>query len=128
MNIEKEDVISVIVTLLLLGVWFITLSIYNYPLISVLILWIGMIILSIAYFYVYKKKNKDNRIFKIRFLVSAVPIYPVLIYYVYSISIGNGLAGKLRFIPFFVIFLMIILNASVVYYYDKKNDSFSPVN
>lgn len=69
MNIEKEDVISVIVTLLLLGVWFITLSIYNYPLISVLILWIGMIILSIAYFYVYKKKNKDNRIFKIRFLV-----------------------------------------------------------
>lgn len=127
MNIQKEDIISVIVTFLLLEVWYITLSIYNYPLISVLILWIGMIILSIVYFYVYKKKNRDMRIFKIRFLVSAVPIYPVLIYYVYSISIGDGLPGELRLIPFFVIFIMIILNASIVYFYDKKNDAFSPV-
>ena len=126
MNIQKEDVISVIVTLLLLGVWFITLSIYNTPLISVLILWIGMIILSIVYFYIYKKKDRDMRIFKIRFLVSALPIYPVLIYYVYSISIGGGLPDELRLIPFFVIFVMLLLNASVVYYYDKKNDSFSP--
>jgi len=120
MKIQKEDIISVIVTIILLAVWFITLLIYNYPLISVLILWIGMIILSIVYFYIYKKKNRDMRIFKIRFLVSAVPIYPVLIYYVYSISIGDGLPGELRFIPFFIIFVMLILNASVVYYYDKK--------
>lgn len=126
MNIQKEDVISVIVTLLLLSVWFITLSIYNTLLISVLILWIGMIILSIVYFYIYKKKDRDMRIFKIRFLVSALPIYPVLIYYVYSISIGGGLPGELRLIPFFVIFVMLLLNACVVYYYDKKNDSFSP--
>jgi hypothetical protein len=128
MNIQKEDIISVIATLLLLGVWFITLSIYNTPLISVLILWVGMIILSIVYFYIYKKKNRDMRIFKIRFLVSALPIYPVLIYYVYSINIGDGLPGELRLIPLFVIFVMIILNASVVYYYDKKNDGFFPVN
>jgi hypothetical protein len=85
-----------------------------------------MIILSIVYFYIYKKKDRDMRIFKIRFLVSALPIYPVLIYYVYSISIGDGLPGELRLIPLFVIFVMLLLNASVVYYYDKKNDSFSP--
>ena len=121
MNIQKEDIISVIVTLLLLGVWFITLSIYNYPLMSVLILWIGMIILSIVYFYIYKKKNRDMRIFKIRFLVSAVPIYPILAYYVYSLIVGDGLPSQLSLIPFFVIFIMLILNASVVYFFDKKS-------
>lgn len=119
MNIQKEDVISVIVTLLLLAVWFITLSIYNYPLISVLTLWIGMIILSIVYFYIYKKKNRDMKIFKIRFLVSAVLIYPVLIYYVYRLSFDNGIPGELRLLPVFIVFAMLFLNAIVVYIFDR---------
>jgi len=119
MNIHKEDVISVIVTFLLLGVWFITLSVYNYPLISVLILWIGMIILTLVYFYIYKKNNRDMKIFKIRFLVSAVPIYPVLIYYVYSISFGYGIPSELRLIPFFIVFAMLFLNTLVVYILDR---------
>ena len=119
MNIHKEDVISVIVTLLLLGIWFVTLLIYNHPLISVTILWIGMIILSIVYFFIYKKKNRDMKIFKIRFLVSAVPIYPVLIYYVYSLSIGDGLPEEMRLIPFFIVFAMLFLNYIVVYIFDR---------
>ena len=121
MDIKIEDAVSVMVTLLLLAVWYYTLIIFNYPLISVLILWIGMITLSIIYYYVYKKKKRDMKIFKIRFLVSAVPIYPVLIYYVYSLSIGKGLPKELRLLPFFVVFTMLILNAIVVYIYDKKN-------
>jgi len=103
MDIKIEDAVSVLITLLLLAVWYSTLIIFNYPLISVLILWIGMITL-----------------FKIRFLVSAVPIYPVLIYYVYSLSVGEGLPKELKLLPFFVVFTMLILNASVVYIYDKK--------
>ena len=121
MDIKIEDAVSVLITLLLLAVWYTTLIIFNYPLISVLILWIGMIILSIIYYYVYKKKKRDTKIFKIRFLVSAVPIYPVLIYYVYSLSIDKGLPRELRLLPFFVVFTMLILNASVVYIYDNKN-------
>jgi len=120
MDIKIEDAVSVLITLLLLAVWYTTLIIFNYPLISVLILWIGMIILSIIYYYVYKKKKRDTKIFKIRFLVSAVPIYPVLIYYVYSLSVGEGLPKELKLLPFFVVFTMLILNASVVYIYDKK--------
>ena len=115
MDIQNEDYISIIITLLLLAIWFFTLLIYNYPLLSVSILWIGMILLSIVYTYIYKKRNRDMKVLKIRFIVSAVPIYPILAYYVYSLSIGEGLPSELRLLPFFVVFAMLILNAIVVY-------------
>jgi hypothetical protein len=63
------------------------------------------------------------RIFKIRFLVSALPIYPVLAYYVYSLTIGNGLPQELRLLPFFVVFTMLFLNAAVVYIFDNKTSN-----
>ena len=121
MDIQKEDIISVIITLLLLAIWFFTFLMFNYPLISVSILWIGMILLTIVYTCIYKKNKRDMKILKIRYLVSAVPIYPVLIYYVYSLSVGEGLPSELRFLPFFVVFSMLALNAIVVYYFDRKN-------
>ena len=61
------------------------------------------------------------KIFKIRFLVSAVPIYPILAYYVYSLIVGDGLPGQFRLIPLFGIFVMLLLNAIVVYFFDKKS-------
>jgi hypothetical protein len=79
-----------------------------------------MILLSIVYFYIYKKKKRDMKIFKIRFIFSALPIYPILGTYVYFLIIGEELPNQLRFIPIFVVFAMLILNASVVYYYTKK--------
>jgi len=121
MNIQKQDVISVIITLLLLAIWYGTLIMFNYPLISALILWIGMIVLSIIYYYFYKKAKRNTKVFKIRFIVSAIPIYPVLIYYIYSISIGEDLPKNLILIPFIVVFAMLILNALVVFYYNSKN-------
>lgn len=120
MDIQKEDIASVIITLFLLLIWYSTLVLFNLPLVSILILWIGMIILSVVYSYVYKKKKRNMKILKIRFMVSAVPIYPVLIYYVYSLSIGEGLPSELKLIPFFVVLTMLILNASVVYIFDKR--------
>jgi len=120
MDIQIEDITSVIITLFLLEIWYITLKSFNYPLISISILWVGMIILSLVYSYVYKKKKRDMRILKIRFMVSAVPIYPILAYYVYSLIVGKGLPNELKLIPFFVIFTMLILNASVVYIFHKR--------
>ena len=120
MKIENEDKISVIITLFLLVIWYLTLQLFNYPIISVLILWVGMIVLSIVYFFIYKKKKRNMKIFKIRFLVSAVPIYPVLIYYVYSISVGEGLPSELRLLPFLIVFSMLSLNALVVYIFHRK--------
>ena len=120
MKIEKEDIVSVIITLMLLATWYLTFVLFNYPLVSVAILWTGMILLSIVYFHIYKNKNRDMKIFKIRFLVSAIPIYPILAYYVYSLSIGEGLPSEMIFLPFFVVFTMLILNATVVYIFDKR--------
>lgn len=120
MDIQKEDITSVIITLCLLLIWYLTLVILNYPLISVSILWIGMIILSIIYYIVYRKKKRDMRIFKIRFLVSAVPIYPALVFYVYMLLNGKAVSGILRLLPIGIIGTMLLLNAGVVYFYSRR--------
>ena len=120
MDIQREDIASAIITLFLILIWYLTLELFNRPLISISILWIGMIALSLIYLYVYRKKNRDMRIMRIRFMVSALPIYPVLGYYVYCLIVDGSLSGQLRFIPFFVIFAMLILNASVIYIIDKR--------
>ncbi len=120
MDVQREDIVSVIITLILLVIWYLTLKLLNYPLVSISILWTGMIILSIVYFYIYKKRNRDMKIFKIRFLVSAIPIYPILGVYVYFLINGEDLPNQFRLLPFFVIILMLILNASVVYIFSKK--------
>ena len=120
MDIEREDLASVMITLYLLLIWYLTLLLFDRPLISIFILWGGMITLSLVYYYVYRKKNRDMKIFKIRFIVSALPIYPILAFYVYSLIINNGLPIQLRFIPFFVIMSMLFLNAIVVHIFDKR--------
>jgi hypothetical protein len=120
MDIRKEDTVSVVITLCLLLIWYLTLTVFNYPLLSVLLLWIGMIVLSITYYFIYKKKNRNMKIFKIRFLVSAIPIYPALAFYVYMLIVGQQVSGILRLLPIGIIGLMLILNASVVYFYSRK--------
>jgi hypothetical protein len=121
MDIQKEDIASVIITLCLLLVWYLTLILFNYPLISISILWVGMIVLSILYYVVYRTKKRDMRIFKIRFFVSAVPIYPTLVFYVYLLLNGKQVAGGFRLLPIGIIGTMLLLNASVVYFYSQKS-------
>jgi len=120
MEIKKEDVISVIMTLCLLLVWYLTLILFNYPLISITILWAGMIILSIIYFIIYKRQKRNMRILKIRFVVSALPIYPALAFYIYILLNGKELSGIFRLLPVGIIGTMLLLNAAVVYFYSKK--------
>lgn len=120
MDIKKEDTISVVITLCLLLVWYLTLTLFNYPLISISILWAGMIVLSIIYYLIYRKKKRDMRILKIRFLVSALPIYPALAFYVYMLLNGKEVSGIFRFLPIGIIGTMLLLNASVVFYYSGR--------
>ena len=120
MDIKKEDIVSVIITLCLLLVWYLTLILFGYPLISIAILWIGMIFLSITYYFVYSKKKRDMRILKIRFFVSALPIYPALAFYVYMLLNGEEVVGVFRLLPIGIIGTMLLLNASVVYFYSRK--------
>jgi hypothetical protein len=120
MDIKKEDTISVIITLCLILVWYLTLTLFNYPLISISILWTGMIVLSIIYYFVYRNKKRDMRILKIRFLVSALPIYPALAFYVYMLLNGKEVSGIFRFLPIGIIGTMLLLNASVVFFYSGR--------
>jgi hypothetical protein len=120
MDVQKEDTASVIITLCLLFAWYITLVVFNYPLVSLLLLWIGMILLSIIYYIIYRQKKRDMRIFKIRFLVSAVPIYSALGFYVYVLLYGKGVPGIFRLMPIGIIGTMLLLNAGVVYWYSRR--------
>lgn len=120
MDVQKEDMASVIITLCLLATWFITLLLYNHPLLSLLILWVGMILLSIIYTIVYWKKKRDMRIFKIRFLVSVVPIYSALLFYVYVLLYGKDTPGFVRYLPIGIIGTMLLLNATVVYWFSRQ--------
>jgi hypothetical protein len=120
MDIQKEDIVSVIITLCLLLTWYLTLVSFNYPLISILILWVGMIVLSIVYYVVYRKKKRDMRILKTRFFVSVVPIYSALVFYVYLLLYGKEISGGFRLLPIGIIGTMLFLNASVVYFYSRR--------
>lgn len=123
MEIKLEDTISVIVTFCLLFIWYFTLVIFNYPLISIAILWIGMILLSIIYFIIYRKKKRNMTMLKTRFLVSAIPIYPALGFYVYMLIVGQQVTGVFRLLPIGIIGTMLLLNAAVVYFYSRTKFS-----
>ena len=123
MEICKEDIASVIVTFVLLFIWSMTLIVFNYPLLSISILWAGMILLSLIYAVVYYKNKRDMHIFKIRFLVSAVPIYPALAFYVYILLTGQEVGGYFRLLPIGIIGTMLFLNLIVVYYFSKRISS-----
>ena len=119
MDIETEDIISVIITFCLLFTWYVTLLMFNYPVYSIMILWIGMTVLSIIYVIVYRKKRRNMRILKFRFLVSVIPIYSALIFYVYILVSGEELFTGFRFLPVGIIGTMLVLNASVVYFFSQ---------
>lgn len=119
-DIQKEDILSVIITLCLLLIWYITLVTLKYPLVSISILWVGMIILSIFYYIIYRKKKRDMKILKMRFFVSAVPIYSALVFYVYILFYEKTISGYFRLLPIGIISTMLFLNASVVYFYSRR--------
>jgi ABC-type iron transport system FetAB permease component len=121
MDIQKQDIASVLITLCLLFVWYVTLLLFNYPLMSVSILWVGMSVLSITYYVVYRKKKRDMRILKMRFFVSAVPIYSALVFYVYVLLSGKEVSAGFRLLPIGIIGTMLLLNASVVYCYSRRS-------
>ena len=120
MDAKREDYLSVAITLLLLILWFSTLVLFNIPLFSFLLLWIGMIIISFVYTYIYKKKGRDMKTLKIRFVVSAFPIYLIFIYYIYQLTSAQTIPQSLRLLPFFVVLSMLTLNALVVYIIQSK--------
>jgi len=79
-----------------------------------------MIVFSIVYYIVYRKKKRDMRILKMRFFVSAVPIYSALVFYMYMLLYGKEISGGFRLLPIGIIGTMLFLNASVLYFYSRR--------
>jgi len=120
MEIKNEDIIFGTIILILLGIWYLTLMLFDYPLLSIIILWAGMFVISLLYVQVYKKTKRDKKILRKRFFISAIPIYPMLIYYIYKLVIEGNLPQEQKYLPFFIVMSMLILNAIVLYIYDVR--------
>ena len=123
MKIEIEDIIFGSLILILLGIWYLTILIFNLPLMSILLLWVGMTTLSLLYVYVYRKKCRDRKILRIRFYLTAIPIYPMLGYYFYKLIVNRDLPKSQRLLPFFFIIFILFLNAIIIYFYEIKKKS-----
>ena len=123
MKIETEDIVFGALALVALGIWFLTLIIFDSPIHSILLLWVTMSPISMLYTYFYKKNNRDMKILRMRFLASSIPVYPLIIYYVYRLIFDNELPGEYRFLPIFILFPALVLNSTVLYFYEiRKNN------
>ena len=120
MDIETEDFASVMLIFMSLALWFLTILKFNSPLLSIIILWIGMTLISVGYSIIYKRKNRNMRILKIRFLVSVVISYPFLIYSIYRLNTGCDLPRERQLLPFCFVLSILILNAIVEYISGRK--------
>jgi hypothetical protein len=123
MDIRKEDYVSVLITLCLLATWYVTLITFNHPVVSLFILWVGMIVLTLLYYLVYKKKQRDMKILKTRFVVSAIPAYSALLFYVFILVNGTVISSGFRLLPIGIIGTMLLLNATVVYWYSRRDNT-----
>jgi hypothetical protein len=123
MKIEIEDVIFGTLTLISLAIWYFILVQTDMPLMSIIFLWSSMILISVLYIILYRIKNINKKILRIRFLASGIPIYPTMIYYIYKIVFDNGIPKEQKFLPLFVLLPALFLNGIILYFYEmrKKN-------
>jgi len=120
MKIEIEDIIFGSLALITLAIWYFLLVISNSPLVSIIFLWISMILISILYIIVYRKKKRDKKILRIRFLASGIPLYPTMIYYIYKIIFNNGLPKDQRLLPLFILLPALFINGIILLFYDIR--------
>jgi hypothetical protein len=123
MKIETEDIIFGTLALISIAIWYFMLVFSNSPLFSIIFLWISMILISVIYIVVYNKKKRNRKILRLRFLVSGIPLYPTMIYYIYMIVLGDGLPTNQRLLPLFVLLPALFLNGIILLFYDiRKNN------
>jgi len=122
MKIKIEDIVFGSLALISIGIWYFMLVLSYSPLISIIFLWVAMISISILYIYVYNKENRDKKILRIRFLVSGIPIYPTMIYYIYKILFDNGIPKDQKLLPLFVLMPALFLNGIILYLYELKKE------
>ena len=86
MDIEIEDIVFLVVSLIVIFLAFYFGIIYDSMVATFLITWVVILLLVVGHSYIYKRKNKDLNILKIR-LLAASPIFVILLYFIYLRSI-----------------------------------------
>ena len=120
MKIEKEDIIFGSLALISIAIWYFLLILSDSPFISILFLWISMILISVIYTFIYRKKKRDKKLLRLRFLVSGIPLYPTMIYYFYKIIFDGGLPKNQRFLPLYVLLPALFLNGIILFFYEIR--------
>jgi hypothetical protein len=123
MKIETEDMVFGSLALISLAIWYFMLTLTNMPLMSIIFLWTSMILISVLYIIVYRRKNRDKKLLRLRFLASGIPIYPTMIYYIYKILFDNGLPKDQKFLPLFVLLPALFLNGIILYSFEMRKKS-----
>jgi len=123
MKIETEDIIFGSLALISLAIWFFMLKLTNLPLMSIIFLWTAMILISVLYIIVYRRRKRDKKILRIRFLASGIPIYPTMIYYIYKIVFDNGIPKDQKFLPLYVLLSALFLNGIILYFCEIRKNS-----
>ncbi|KYK32742.1 MAG: hypothetical protein AYK22_07035 [Thermoplasmatales archaeon SG8-52-3] len=120
MKIEIEDIVFGSLALISIVIWYFMLMISNSPLLSIMFLWVAMILISILYLIVYRKKKRDKKILRIRFLASGIPLYPTMIYYFYKLLFSDGLPKEQKLLPLFILLPALFINGIILLLFDIR--------
>ncbi len=120
MKIQIEDIIFGSLALISIAIWYFLLILSNSPFISILFLWISMIVISVLYLLIYRKRKRDKKLLRLRFLASGIPIYPTMIYYIYKIIFNGGLPKEQRFLPLYVLLPALFINGIILFFYEIR--------
>jgi hypothetical protein len=118
MKIQSEDIIFGTLALISIGIWLLSVIYFDYPLLSVLFLWSTMILITILYIHVYKKRKRDKKIMKLRFYLSGIPVYPSMIYYIYKLIFDNGVPKEQELLPLYVLIPALAINGFILLFFD----------
>jgi len=120
MKVEIEDAIFFLSVICILILFLFINNILDYVLQSLLLLWIGLSILILTHTYIYIRKRRDLKIEKLRFIISIVPTYIILLYLSRSEILKLNVSKNENIILAVLIVLLLIISAIAENYVKRK--------
>ena len=122
MEVEIEDVVFFFSVIFILALFLFINNILDYVLQSLVLLWIGLSSLILSHTYIYIRKKRDLKIEKLRFLISIVPTYIILIYLSRSQFFELNVPKNENIVLVVLIVLLLILSAIAENYVKRKKN------
>jgi hypothetical protein len=128
MDLEPEDWVAASGGFSLLVTWFTLLTFFKQDTLALWVFWIGLSILSAWYSITYFRKKRDKRLYKIRFVFSAMPNYIAFGIYGYSLLAGIDISASYRFLPIYIITCLFVVNITIfIWATQRKNPKEEPI-